>query len=672
MSAQSDGVNQRPAIISHAISIDLSELQFSRLFRLAVIAKKQTIITKKQKKKFLVDIAYGDQKLKGRVRIHGDLVDHIDIEAKRFSLDVKLKTGSINGFTDFKLMLPQTRPSEELVISEAFEEFGMPTLYRQFVDVSVNGVAYRALFVEKINRSFLERYGLRETNVWKADERLWWDAALRRKRNQAPHYPGNSYFRLANPEIVNISKEPFKSTDTYQPVLGQKHTIIGHALRGLTHLNKNFMLSSREKDFFCSLFKGCFFWDVLAKFSPHALLPNNLIIIQDILGDRMIPVFWDAGQSKKECEISDAKFERLKASVNSIEKSLRQKGHIPSTYDRCLIAKIIETYKNSDELQKTWQKHPEKGPNKKLPLTKVAWFDKNLGQTLICKTENIRSILHGVFHDCDPSTISHEELIKGLKGRLRHSGVPVAFLGAYPEKGDGNYFELETCNDTICELEISQPTKLKIPKELRLEKLILTLHRGGSLVIEKQKIQIDKVVMVSKAIDPSETKSLSNYVTGCLTFLDATLRVKTITLMGGFCEDQLNIINSDGTIAEIMANDAMSDAVDLDFSNVLIGKIDIKQAGNDCFDISRSTIEVETLLASQCGDKGISVGEQSNMEINNAIISRVALGVAVKDNSVLDIKNNVTVSKAEKCFATYLKKIEFNKPGRAQGRYSCE
>ena len=50
------------------------------------------------------------------------------------------------------------------------------------------------------------------------------------------------------------------------------------------------------------------------------------------------------------------------------------------------------------------------------------------------------------------------------------------------------------------------------------------------------------------------------------------------------CEDAINLINVTGSINSIYIEDSEFDALDIDFSNLQIGEIEVFDAGNDCID----------------------------------------------------------------------------------------
>ena len=59
-----------------------------------------------------------------------------------------------------------------------------------------------------------------------------------------------------------------------------------------------------------------------------------------------------------------------------------------------------------------------------------------------------------------------------------------------------------------------------------------------------------------------------------------------------------------------------------------------------------------------CGDKGVSVGEKSTVNLNDINIDNVDIGVASKDSSKVYIENSII--DANICFAAYRKKQEFS------------
>ena len=60
-----------------------------------------------------------------------------------------------------------------------------------------------------------------------------------------------------------------------------------------------------------------------------------------------------------------------------------------------------------------------------------------------------------------------------------------------------------------------------------------------------------------------------------------------------------------------------------------------------------------------CGDKAISVGEKTNININEAIISNSNIGIASKDSSIINVQET-NIKNTKECLAAYNKKQEFS------------
>ncbi|MDB9699808.1 hypothetical protein OAA56_00290, partial [Candidatus Pelagibacter sp.] len=96
-----------------------------------------------------------------------------------------------------------------------------------------------------------------------------------------------------------------------------------------------------------------------------------------------------------------------------------------------------------------------------------------------------------------------------------------------------------------------------------------------------------------------------------------------------------------------------------DFSNINIKNIVIKNSKNDCVDVSAGIYNFEFLDLDNCGDKGLSVGEKSKINIKNINVNNSELGIASKDGSIANIFN-VNIQNVDTCLGSYNKKKEFS------------
>ena len=96
----------------------------------------------------------------------------------------------------------------------------------------------------------------------------------------------------------------------------------------------------------------------------------------------------------------------------------------------------------------------------------------------------------------------------------------------------------------------------------------------------------------------------------------------------------------------------------MDFSNIKINFIFVKNAGNDCFDISSGSYEFLNSNLINCKDKGISVGEKSTLSVSNLKIDDTDIGVSSKDSSITKI-NRAKILNTNICAEAKQKKQEF-------------
>ena len=86
--------------------------------------------------------------------------------------------------------------------------------------------------------------------------------------------------------------------------------------------------------------------------------------------------------------------------------------------------------------------------------------------------------------------------------------------------------------------------------------------------------------------------------------------------------------------------------------------IEVNTAGNDCIDVSNGKYSISLVKVNNCNDKGLSVGEKSNMKIDNLNVKNSSVGFSNKDFSNLLIKKS-TLKNTNICYEINQKKQEF-------------
>ena len=118
----------------------------------------------------------------------------------------------------------------------------------------------------------------------------------------------------------------------------------------------------------------------------------------------------------------------------------------------------------------------------------------------------------------------------------------------------------------------------------------------------------------------SEIRTDKNLLTGCLTIYNVEIIQAVLTASQKICEDSINIIRSSGSIEDITVIGAVSDGLDVDFSNLKINNLVVKNSGNDCADFSSGNYNIQKIDLTNCEDKGISIGEKSIIKIGSAVL----------------------------------------------------
>jgi hypothetical protein len=147
-------------------------------------------------------------------------------------------------------------------------------------------------------------------------------------------------------------------------------------------------------------------------------------------------------------------------------------------------------------------------------------------------------------------------------------------------------------------------------------------------------------------------------LTGAVTFYESEVNINDCAFLKNHCEDGLNLVRSNFEINRSIFNQTQSDGLDLDFCNGSINQSYFLNTINDGLDISGSNVYVVGCEMDNCGDKGISVGEQSNATILEATIKNSNIGIASKDLSKVFIEN-IHLQNCQQGFVAYQKKAEF-------------
>ncbi len=150
---------------------------------------------------------------------------------------------------------------------------------------------------------------------------------------------------------------------------------------------------------------------------------------------------------------------------------------------------------------------------------------------------------------------------------------------------------------------------------------------------------------------------------GSVIFENANVDFLNSTFKSNTNEDFLNIIRGETHIISSSFENIFSDAFDCDFCTGSITNSTFKNVKNDSLDFSKAKFIVENVRINKSGNKGISIGEASDLQVKNTSIQDAPFAIAIKDLS----RASVTFSKFRNSdfgISVYQKKTHYG-PGSA-------
>ena len=160
-------------------------------------------------------------------------------------------------------------------------------------------------------------------------------------------------------------------------------------------------------------------------------------------------------------------------------------------------------------------------------------------------------------------------------------------------------------------------------------------------------------------------------LTGAVNFYESDVFFLNCSFTNNHCEDALNTIRCLFDLKDCKIANTYADGFDADFCEGRIENLSVEDTGNDAIDFSGSAVTITRIDIHRPGDKGISVGEEADVNVQVAFIQNAKIGVASKDLSKLKI-GLVNMVNCETGFAGYQKKPEFGPASIEVKRYGAE
>ena len=618
--------------------------------------------------------------MNGNIRFTGDYWDHISEKNNLYisSLEVSLNEGNILQSTKFKLFIPDTRKGEnEIFITTLFQELGFlaPTTF--FVDVNLNGDVDKYLFQEKINAELLQKNNQKEGPLIESD-------------TPPPYkWDGKSI------DLARIVNETWLSQNDINLQYGFEALEIYSKLRIFHDQNNNVLmdLNYDRVDSVSQRNLRQFFLLNVALQNYHSLEVDDRKYYINPQNDIIFPIFYDGGSNflnTKDLDyqpflygenerydeiILDSKYLEeipiIKQKINqmNLEKlvnllALRglnseNLNYIQNSIKDELYKRLdlieLEISNNHIKKENSVRDYFQKSENN-FELYYLVF--RNEGNFIICDTDLI---------NCFNKALTKVEQIQLLNGRLSINNKKAYYVSEslnslnyrsslnkifnFKEQINGiNIFS----NQKI-DYEISNNSQfVKIKPQNQSRYLISNSELNGMNIV----LNYDASSKSESEKNISKARYDQTFYTGCLNIYDSYIKNVSIKIINSPCEDSINFVRSKGSINTFESDGSKFDSIDADFSEIQFKNTLISNSGNDCVDVSKGKYSFEIMDLKNCFDKGVSVGENSLVKIEEITVFNSGSGIAVKDSSEVDI-DLYQSTKSDYCYATYRKKEEF-------------
>ncbi|MCH9844488.1 MAG: hypothetical protein K0U39_03180 [Alphaproteobacteria bacterium] len=632
---------------------------------------------KNMKATLLVEYKFGTCEFAAKVRQNGDWLDHIKLAPGGHitaSLNVSLKEGNILNATKFKLLRPETRNGINEILAVEFLkrlEILAPTSF--LVAGGINDASQTFLFQAKIAKELLEEQNHREGPLFEGDETY-----MTNLPKNISWYRSMYYFSLTRLNNKKWAEKGMVSTDiSLQAFLKIQKAY----LDAVVNYNDTSSFLTPERSYQYNQFENYAVALYVIR-GTHGLARHNRNYYFNSFLQSFEPVYYDGNvafakfSDDKELPLllhkADADFiatalsevEKLQNDVDFITIIAKYGGISVKKAEQLVRKKFGITKKNLLALQQMKQtlSAPIAKPQNDLAEKFVKnvlndKIDMRVFQLVSTDLKNDTVIVKNLTAENQPLiTLTQEELLI-LMADNQYQKKRAILLPDPEHKTEPTH---EVIAFTHGDILISKGAKI-------------TINNGNKNIIFTQNKADDWMLMRNGALDGwhitlvgknandnvQQVQRFNNLgLTGCLNFYKTIFKNSRITANKGQCEDSVNLINSSGDLTTLTVNQAYADAVDLDFSTLVIDNAVIRNAGNDCFDVSGGTYHIKTGIFDDCGDKGISVGEKSNFTGDDITVSNASIGVSSKDFSTTQMAS-FTGNNLKACAEAFQKKQEF-------------
>ncbi len=711
------------------IKINNSKKFFSTIGK-SLISSENILKNKKKKFNAKTIINFNDKsscELLSKIRLHGDLLDHIEVVDGYMipSLRVNLKNGNINGITKFILLRPRSRYfHNEIFVTTLFKLLGFLSPRTFYINVKIGNKEMPYIFQESLKKEFLENNNLVEGPIIRLKEDF-----------------SSKHLKMSRLENSKWIKEDFNKFQTSLKALGEYNLNILYSYKFKIGVNEDDTMRFKNPDSINLLNINRFDALMYAVDAGHGLSYDDRRLYYHNLYSRFEPIYYDGMSNILSSIKYDAYQGKYDKSYFAEWKKMKElfleyeKNHTREQSERYSNPVVsITAFKGADSILRDVQKintsqllinlkrNGLKEFNEEkldLVLNEIIFRLKtiknyqnnfsidqsNLDKQVYKKYKNEMKLNNQIklyfliknknFYDnfdlkkieiCDYNLLNctikeiDNEKLYNLINQNSFNDDDIIFLAITKEQYINNKF-IKINNDllnTFKKVNINNKVKLLHNKEVNLffdqNKNLLEINyinNSGRVIIYESVLNNIKISLKNLSLENNKDFNNIFNITGCFTILDSTLQNVIINASNFNCEDSVNIIRSKGSIKDLNVINSNSDGLDMDFSSITIDQLFIDNSLNDCADFSFGNYFINNAKLQNCGDKGISVGEKSVFEIKKLDVRDSFSGLTSKDSSITKI-DEVSIKNVNNCVAAYKKKQEFGYSNIFIKNLSCD
>lgn len=689
--------------IPSLIDVEISRSQIKKWIENQIRAMNDDTrnIIDKRKKKFSGTVRWqtGDTVCESSadVRLTGDWRDHLGLDPRKSrpisSIAVRLHDQHINGITRFKLLLPGTRNGDmEIFTTLLFREFGFlaPQTYK--LAARINGDQRTMLFQEVPAKEMFEAHGLRESLTLEGDERGMW-----RLVEEKPELDKNWHEQsgIGLPDNASWISGPVPERIALRALSHYSRLYANH-LDGLSFgkIGMSDFVPEAQLLVANDWIRDESLFVLLSRFlnASHGLRPHNRKFYFDPIYEQFRPIYYDGNAApmagKFQLDVRNFRigdFESADAVFSSAETRERIYRRFEASGGTAPRDNLETAITHFHDLNKQLIALRRDIPADQAVAPIPEFWD------LSAHLERHR-LSSQAFIGFNLDSNSYQRCIVRAPAATSCDDLPAAAAGEYfrdPQLPNGHfvpmigYFRFDTKSriqflgeaSRLHAIQNPQPGGTVVTAGETVWWHFDDTGEAGTFDIELDfdgvlagKLIVSGNVPAGTVFDVSSDKAgaldfASRYdehlLTSCLTLVDATLSGVVITSANAACEDGVNFLRANGDVAKLEVTGSAADAIDADFSALDFQSIEVNGAGNDCIDLSMGNYDVVRFSASNCGDKGVSVGEQARVTIKQISVESAVSGIAAKDSAILQIEE-ARVENVDYCMQAYRKKQEFD------------